>query len=77
MSNYLISLHHPKFGLTLFKDGFTGNHRLDADGKPSARMREFVREYGKHGWQVDYHSCLLYTSPSPRDYAASRMPSSA
>ena len=24
-----------------------------------------------------YHSCLLYTSPSPRDYAASRMPSSA
>ena len=23
------------------------------------------------------HSCLLYTSPSPRDYAASRMPSSA
>ena len=24
-----------------------------------------------------YHPCLLYTSPSPRDYAASRMPSSA
>ena len=24
-----------------------------------------------------YTSCLLYTSPSPRDYAASRMPSSA
>ena len=23
------------------------------------------------------HPCLLYTSPSPRDYAASRMPSSA
>ena len=23
------------------------------------------------------NSCLLYTSPSPRDYAASRMPSSA
>ena len=23
------------------------------------------------------HNCLLYTSPSPRDYAASRMPSSA
>ena len=28
--------------------------------------------------QVDaYYVCLLYTSPSPRDYAASRMPSSA
>ena len=24
-----------------------------------------------------YKNCLLYTSPSPRDYAASRMPSSA
>ena len=24
-----------------------------------------------------YKTCLLYTSPSPRDYAASRMPSSA
>ena len=24
-----------------------------------------------------YEGCLLYTSPSPRDYAASRMPSSA
>ena len=25
----------------------------------------------------DAYGCLLYTSPSPRDYAASRMPSSA
>ncbi|GAB5783493.1 hypothetical protein JMUB7515_28150 [Staphylococcus aureus] len=25
----------------------------------------------------DIENCLLYTSPSPRDYAASRMPSSA
>ena len=24
-----------------------------------------------------FKGCLLYTSPSPRDYAASRMPSSA
>ena len=28
------------------------------------------------GYSCD-SSCLLYTSPSPRDYAASRMPSSA
>ena len=28
-----------------------------------------------HG--VALEGCLLYTSPSPRDYAASRMPSSA
>ena len=26
---------------------------------------------------AEMRSCLLYTSPSPRDYAASRMPSSA
>ena len=26
---------------------------------------------------ANYKNCLLYTSPSPRDYAASRMPSSA
>ena len=28
-------------------------------------------------WQANFMICLLYTSPSPRDYAASRMPSSA
>ena len=27
--------------------------------------------------QIKFGACLLYTSPSPRDYAASRMPSSA
>ena len=27
--------------------------------------------------EAEYENCLLYTSPSPRDYAASRMPSSA
>ena len=29
------------------------------------------------GFAVRGYDCLLYTSPSPRDYAASRMPSSA
>ena len=27
--------------------------------------------------EIQQYLCLLYTSPSPRDYAASRMPSSA
>ena len=32
----------------------------------------------RHQWRRDKPDfCLLYTSPSPRDYAASRMPSSA
>ena len=30
-----------------------------------------------HTFEVVDNICLLYTSPSPRDYAASRMPSSA
>ena len=37
---------------------------------------------GEGGLQIDretgvYYSCLLYTSPSPRDRSLSRMPSSA
>ena len=28
-------------------------------------------------FEVDFKSCLLYTSPSPRDLSTSRMPSSA
>ncbi|GAB5779549.1 hypothetical protein JMUB7512_27680 [Staphylococcus aureus] len=35
-----------------------------------------VFEYLENGFDTDT-LCLLYTSPSPRDYAASRMPSSA
>ena len=39
-----------------------------------------VLDDGEH-WNEDcyqdHNCCLLYTSPSPRDYAASRMPSSA
>ena len=31
----------------------------------------------RSGHVVVFRDCLLYTSPSPRDYAASRMPSSA
>ena len=30
-----------------------------------------------HGDGVHNHTCLLYTSPSPRDLSTSRMPSSA
>ena len=50
-----------------------------------------IMDYGKHKYKaskkaheakknqkiVHVKDCLLYTSPSPRDYAASRMPSSA
>ena len=36
----------------------------------------FERAIAQYSYPGRYH-CLLYTSPSPRDYAASRMPSSA
>ena len=32
---------------------------------------------GEAGFRPDYSTCLLYTSPSPRDQRGSRMPSSA
>ena len=37
----------------------------------------YVTGIGSYGGVNQYKDCLLYTSPSPRDYAASRMPSSA
>ena len=40
-----------------------------------AKMRLFFNS--DRGDVIVGESCLLYTSPSPRDYAASRMPSSA
>ena len=60
------------------KDGFVEIHLDPAPYKPrqsvqkKARLlREFAKRVG------DPNSCLLYTSPSPRDLSTSRMPSSA
>ena len=45
-------------------------------------MDDFMNKMGlgdpdPSNYKTGFDSCLLYTSPSPRDYAASRMPSSA
>ena len=41
-------------------------------------MKKLLERAYRSGWAPGlYYICLLYTSPSPRDYAASRMPSSA
>ena len=52
-------------------------------GKMIAEIAEYVEDDFKR-WEnfdktprVASHSCLLYTSPSPRDATLSRMPSSA
>ena len=37
-----------------------------------------IHSSGVHVWEIYWHNtCLLYTSPSPRDATLSRMPSSA
>ena len=40
-------------------------------------IKHFIKKVHKKNAFANPRICLLYTSPSPRDYAASRMPSSA
>ena len=42
-----------------------------ASGKP------LIKHFATHNKDAEGYSCLLYTSPSPRDGNVSRMPSSA
>ena len=61
---------------------FQGTIRVDEERQSFvANGNEIKVIYANAPEDVDYEahgiSCLLYTSPSPRDYAASRMPSSA
>ena len=39
--------------------------------------RHFAKIQGTTGFAFSWNTCLLYTSPSPRDRTRSRMPSSA
>ena len=48
------------------------------DSSPEANMRKALRIFAKTPTALAaFYSCLLYTSPSPRDRTRSRMPSSA
>ena len=59
----------------------------DSDGKVRFYLEEEEEDHQteinsdpiNENWteKIEVKVCLLYTSPSPRDYAASRMPSSA
>ena len=49
----------------------------NSDPDAPARFREVQEAYDILSDDDKRKACLLYTSPSPRDYAASRMPSSA
>ena len=50
---------------------FQNNSKLD---EVDAMLKRWAKRNGKTGL---YQTCLLYTSPSPRDATLSRMPSSA
>ena len=48
------------------------------DKKTEATVREIIERVKKEKDKgLLYYTCLLYTSPSPRDRTRSRMPSSA
>ena len=47
---------------------------IRSDQVPASDVAKFFSDKKFYGW---YKSCLLYTSPSPRDNRVSRMPSSA
>ena len=49
---------------------FTGNVRANGNGNRANYA-------GSMQMVAQFHACLLYTSPSPRDRTRSRMPSSA
>ena len=49
--------------------------RTDDDERQIQRWNNFCGEKGR--WRNYIYTCLLYTSPSPRDATLSRMPSSA
>ena len=53
-----------------------------ADGHENEPLKIFYKKFPGHTkgsvfWNYEINTCLLYTSPSPRDQRGSRMPSSA
>ena len=71
--NYLIDKNSKKIKNYMgkfWKNAEITNGRLAMIG-----FLALIINYGFFGWIIP--GCLLYTSPSPRDYGTSRMPSSA
>ena len=54
-----------------------GGTRCDVMTETHAVEVEFAEKWAEGFGQALWYSCLLYTSPSPRDLSTSRMPSSA
>ena len=54
-----------------------GNWFFDGDAKGDYLEQEYNEDGQIIGQMTTEYTCLLYTSPSPRDLSTSRMPSSA
>ena len=53
-------------------------HFINLKDIPSADLKKIIADAKKRKQKrKNYNTCLLYTSPSPRDTRSSRMPSSA
>eukprot|EP00826_Nyctotherus_ovalis_P053095 TRINITY_DN6843_c0_g2_i4.p1 TRINITY_DN6843_c0_g2~~TRINITY_DN6843_c0_g2_i4.p1 ORF type:complete len:100 (-),score=43.82 TRINITY_DN6843_c0_g2_i4:9-308(-) len=64
------------FEEAIFKGTFSGN--LETYDKVQSICNDKVIDYCIYNSMLEYfNTCLLYTSPSPRDLSTSRMPSSA
>ena len=66
---------HGKTTLTAAITKYFGDFQAydEIDGAPEEKARGITISTA----HVEYETCLLYTSPSPRDQRGSRMPSSA
>ena len=65
--------HRKVLRVFLTEDAKKNIHRKN----PKKNVLEDVKVYFKSKKELDKYTCLLYTSPSPRDRSLSRMPSSA
>ena len=65
--------------ITSTTDGGQGNIASQQQLDMAVPDPEFCRQWGASAFVIDVemYTCLLYTSPSPRDGLLSRMPSSA
>ena len=69
------SLAHSIRNLFIISDNSANNYLYDFLGRDF--INERLWDLSLNSTRIRHRFCLLYTSPSPRDYAASRMPSSA
>ena len=60
------------------KKNISPNPQQPVDRQPAGKLPNLLAELEEASLNGDTHTtCLLYTSPSPRDLSTSRMPSSA